>query len=193
MPHDQNSACEAESGLYILKVRKSCLTLCDSTDCSPPGSPVHGILQARTLEWVGIFCLQGIFLTQGSNLGLPHCRQILYSLSHQGSRRSRYPDTKLILRDRVLGEVQKKSFIALLGRVGPQRANTLKIVCPNLEGVVRSFITMAQTEGDQLVDILLNGWWWGKWESASSTLWLQLVWGLHTGGQPLLTSSTWWD
>ena len=58
-----------------------------------------------------------------------------------------------------MGEVQKKSFIALLGRVGPQRANTLKIVCPNLEGVVRSFITMAQTEGDQLVDILLNGWW----------------------------------
>ena len=31
------------------------------------------------------FLLQGIFLTQGSNLGLPHCRQILYCLSHQGS------------------------------------------------------------------------------------------------------------
>ena len=31
------------------------------------------------------FLLQGIFLTQGSNLGLPHCRQILYHLSHQGS------------------------------------------------------------------------------------------------------------
>ena len=29
--------------------------------------------------------LQGIFLTQGSNLGLLHCRQILYCLSHQGS------------------------------------------------------------------------------------------------------------
>ena len=29
--------------------------------------------------------LQGISLTQGSNMGLPHCRQILYSLSHQGS------------------------------------------------------------------------------------------------------------
>ena len=32
------------------------------------------------------FLLQGIFLTQGSNLGLLHCRQILYRLSHQGSR-----------------------------------------------------------------------------------------------------------
>ena len=31
-----------------------CLTLCDSTDCSPPGSSVHGILQARILEWVAI-------------------------------------------------------------------------------------------------------------------------------------------
>ena len=31
------------------------------------------------------FLLQGIFPTQGSNLGLPHCRQMLYRLSHQGS------------------------------------------------------------------------------------------------------------
>ena len=31
------------------------------------------------------FLLQGIFPTQGSNLGLPHCRQTLYRLSHQGS------------------------------------------------------------------------------------------------------------
>ena len=31
------------------------------------------------------FLLQGIFLTQGSNPGLPHCRQTLYRLSHQGS------------------------------------------------------------------------------------------------------------
>ena len=33
-------------------VAQSCLTLCDPMDCSPPGSSVHGILQARTLEWV---------------------------------------------------------------------------------------------------------------------------------------------
>ena len=31
---------------------QSCPTLCDSMDCSPPGSSVHGILQARVLEWV---------------------------------------------------------------------------------------------------------------------------------------------
>ena len=36
------------------KSLQSCLTLCDLTDGSPPGSPVPGILQARTLEWVAI-------------------------------------------------------------------------------------------------------------------------------------------
>ena len=36
------------------KVPQSCLTLSDPMDCSPPGSPVPGILQARTLEWVAI-------------------------------------------------------------------------------------------------------------------------------------------
>ena len=35
-------------------VTQSCPTLCDPRDCSPPGSPVPGILQARTLEWVAI-------------------------------------------------------------------------------------------------------------------------------------------
>ena len=33
---------------------RSCLTLCDPMNCSPPGSSVHGILQARKLEWVAI-------------------------------------------------------------------------------------------------------------------------------------------
>ena len=36
------------------KSLQSCLTLCDPIDGSPPGSPVPGILQARTLEWVAI-------------------------------------------------------------------------------------------------------------------------------------------
>ena len=60
------------------------LTLCDLMDCSLPGSSVHGILQARILEWVP-FPPLGIIPTQGSNPGLLHCRQILYCLSHQES------------------------------------------------------------------------------------------------------------
>ena len=36
------------------KLLQSCPTLCDPIDGSPPGSPIPGILQARTLEWVAI-------------------------------------------------------------------------------------------------------------------------------------------
>ena len=61
------------------------LTIWDPMDCSLPGSSVHGILQARILEWVSIPFSKKIFPPQGSNPGLPHCRQILYHLSHQGS------------------------------------------------------------------------------------------------------------
>ena len=37
-----------------VKVAQSCLTLCNPMDCSPPGSSVHGIIQARILEWIVI-------------------------------------------------------------------------------------------------------------------------------------------
>ena len=42
------------SAAAAAKLLQSCLTLCDPTDGSPPGSPMPGILQARTLEWVAI-------------------------------------------------------------------------------------------------------------------------------------------
>ena len=105
-------------------VAQLCSTLCNSMDCSPPGSSVHGNLQTRMLGWVtmppsrgssqprdqtqvptlqayslpteppgkpkntgvgSLSLLLGIFLTQKSNRGLLHCRQILYQLSYQGS------------------------------------------------------------------------------------------------------------
>ena len=71
-------------------VGQSCPTLCDPMDCSPLGSCVHEIFQARILEWVRHFLLQGIFLTQGSNPGLLYCRQILYQLSYKGSPKSAF-------------------------------------------------------------------------------------------------------
>ena len=65
---------------------QSCLTLCDLVDCNPPGSSLHGIFLAEVLKEMGChFLLQRIFPTQGSNPGLPLCRQVLYHLSHQGS------------------------------------------------------------------------------------------------------------
>ena len=44
-----------EAAAAAAKSLQSCPTLCDPIDCSPQGSPVPGILQARTLEWVAIF------------------------------------------------------------------------------------------------------------------------------------------
>ena len=66
-------------------VTQLCPALCDSMDCSSPGSSVYGDSPGKN---TGVGChvlLQGIFLTQGLNPGLPYCRQILYQLSHQGS------------------------------------------------------------------------------------------------------------
>ena len=69
-------------------VARSCPILCDPMDCSLLSSSVHGIFQARVLEWVAISFSRGSSWprarTQGSNTGLLHCRQMLYPLSHQG-------------------------------------------------------------------------------------------------------------
>ena len=105
-PPDKNTGVGCHFLLQYMKVKsesevaQACRTLSDPMDCSLPGSSVHGIFQARVLEWVAIAflhglyspwnspgqntgvgslsLLQGIFRTQGSNPGLPHCRQILY-------------------------------------------------------------------------------------------------------------------
>ena len=64
-------------------VTQSCLTLCNPLDCSPPGSSVHGDSPVKN---TGAGChslLQRIFPSQGSNLGLLHCNQILYHLSYR--------------------------------------------------------------------------------------------------------------
>ena len=72
---------EINKKLYINNV---CL-VCDLMDYSPPGSFVHRDSPGKN---IGAGChalLQRIFPTQGSNRSLPHCRQILYCLRHQGS------------------------------------------------------------------------------------------------------------
>ena len=68
-----------------VKVAQSCLTLCHPMDHSLPGSSVHGILQARILEWVIIPFSRGSSCPRNQNWGSLHCRQILYQLSYQGS------------------------------------------------------------------------------------------------------------
>ena len=83
-------------------VAQLCPTLCDPLDCSPPGSSVHRILGKNT--GVGSHALlQGIFLTQGSNPGLLHCRRILYCLSHLRS-----PHFIYVLSNSLMSSVQFK-------------------------------------------------------------------------------------
>ena len=74
----------SQSTLYWAQLLQSCLTLCNPMDCSPPGSSVHGDSLGKNTGMGSLFLLLWIFPTQGSNPGLPHCRQILYHLSHQG-------------------------------------------------------------------------------------------------------------
>ena len=62
-----------------VKVLHLCLTLCVPVDYT-----VHGILQARVLEWVAFHFSRGSSQPQGLNGGLAHCRRVLYELSHKG-------------------------------------------------------------------------------------------------------------
>ena len=89
-------SCQGSPNMHQVKVKlaQSCPTLCD-----PMNHPVHGILQARILEGVAFPFCRGIFPTQGSNPGLPHCRWMLYQLSHQGSPIC--TDPTIIMKDTV--------------------------------------------------------------------------------------------
>ena len=69
----------------VCLIAELCPTLWGPMDCSLPGSSVHGDSPGKN---TGVSChalLHEIFPTQGLNPGLPHCRQILYHLSHQES------------------------------------------------------------------------------------------------------------
>ena len=71
-------------------VTQFCLTLCDPMNCSPPGSSVYGDSPGKN---TGVGChalLQGLFPNQGLDPSLPHCRWILYHLSHQESPRKQH-------------------------------------------------------------------------------------------------------
>ena len=72
----------------VLCLVTSCvLIFCDPMDSSLPGSFVHGDSLGKNTRVGCHVLLQGILPTQGSNPGLPHYRQILHHLSHQGSPR----------------------------------------------------------------------------------------------------------
>ena len=66
----------------------ACSVVSDSMNCSPPGSSVHGIIQAGILEWVAMSSSRGSFQSRDRTtclLHLQHCRLILYPLRHLGN------------------------------------------------------------------------------------------------------------
>ena len=76
--------------MWCSSLRKTCeshsvVSDCDPMDCSPPGSSVHGILQARILEWVAISSSWGSSRTRDQICVSCTGRRILYHLSPQGS------------------------------------------------------------------------------------------------------------
>ena len=73
------------SSVQFSLVAQSCPTLCDLTDYRPPGSSVHVNSLGKNTEVHSHSFFQGIFLIQGSNLGLLHCSEIFFHLSHQGN------------------------------------------------------------------------------------------------------------
>ena len=85
-PNSKLCVCVCVCVCVLCSVAKSCPTLCDPMDCSLPGSPLHGIFQARILEWVAIPS-PGNFLTQGSNPHLLYWQADSLPLRHLGSRR----------------------------------------------------------------------------------------------------------
>ena len=66
----------------LFLVSQLCPTLCNSTDCSLPGSSVHRDSPGKNTGVGSHVLLRGIFPNQGSNSGLLYCRWILYHLSH---------------------------------------------------------------------------------------------------------------
>ena len=70
--------------VYESLAAQYCPTLCDPMECTLPGSSVLGDSPGNITGVGCLALLQGIFLIQGLNPGFPHCRRILYHLSHQG-------------------------------------------------------------------------------------------------------------
>ena len=74
------------------KLLQSCQTLCNPVDCSIPGSFVHGVLQARILEWVAMPSSRESSWPRDRTcvLQLLYCRQILYCLATRKAPSYRY-------------------------------------------------------------------------------------------------------
>ena len=114
------------------KLLQLCLTLCDPMDCSLPVSSVLGDYPGKN---TGVGChdlLQVIFPTQGSNLGLPHCRQTLCHLSHQGI--SQFSSVQLLSHVRLFvtpGIAAHQASLSITNTQSSLRLTSIESVMPS--------------------------------------------------------------
>ena len=97
--------------ICVYSVAPSCPTLCYPIDCSPPSSSIHGISQARILEYFYFyFLLQCILLTQESNPHLLHWQADSLPLSHVRSPDNMKMNPKPLLNICILWRVVDRLF-----------------------------------------------------------------------------------
>ena len=95
--------------------------------CVRPGFSIHGIFQARILEWFDISFSTGIFLTQESNpllLSLQNCRQTLYPLSHPRQAHNQVSQVTLVVKNPLAnsGDIRDMDSIPRWGRIPWRKA-----------------------------------------------------------------------
>ena len=148
-------------------VTQSCLTLYDPVDCSPPGNSVHGILQARILEWVAI----------------PFSRE----LPDQGIK----PRSPAMRADSLPSEPPGKCFELAVSNIGWRLLNWNDILCKG-SALSKSYFLLWKRYVVELNDVYLNisfewlyypfsptlSWFWSYKTSLLeiSILWCEYFW-----------------
>ena len=92
-------SCKIKKKKKKVLVTQSCPALRHPMKCNPSVSSVHGILQAKLLEWVAIPFSRGSFQPRGPL----HCRQILYHLSHYGVLQLKTKKKRIFLKNPLVG------------------------------------------------------------------------------------------
>ena len=134
------------------EVAQSCPTLCDPVDCSLPGSSVHGIFQARILEWVAISFSRKEYTTR--NAGLEEA-QAGIKIAGRNSSNLRYAD------DITLIAESEEELKSLLMKVKEESEKVgLKLNIQKTKIMASSPITLWEIDGETVEtvsDFILGG------------------------------------
>ena len=155
---------------YTMKVSQSCLTLCDPMVCSPQGSSVHEILQARILEGVAISYSRGSFQPRDqTSISCVFCtgRQTFYRYRHLGSLGQSLEERKGIL------EVTTHLTLAWI------------VQLPAVSGETWWVLWSRLWSRDLCAQGVELAWWWGSWGCCSNRMKFRLRTGWEGVGTVL--------